>query len=53
MSGLASCLTTHGYVDTRIQENSFLTNVSEFKRYVTPLPKDFDIKPVLTKIENP
>ena len=28
-------------------------NVSEFKRYFTPLLKDFDIKPVLTSVGKP
>ena len=28
-------------------------NVSEFKRYFTPLLKDFNIKPVLTPVKNP
>ena len=54
LTGLASCLTTHGYADRYPRTRKVVfDNGPEFKRDFDPLLKDFDIKPVLTSVKNP
>ena len=52
LPGLVSCLTAHGYVDTRFHAK-FFDNGYEYKKDFTPLIKEFNIKPVLTPVKNP
>ena len=53
LTGLARCLTTHGYADTRVHAKYFLANGSYYKLDFTPFLKYFNIKPVLTSVKNP